>query len=77
MLENNAHLNLGENDMLQDFSLLAKFTKLNGIWIILYQIFHDWSIQDLDTQAFRQLSVVTLERKLCIHALSGSKVARL
>ena len=41
MFENNAYLNLGESEILQYFSLLAKFTKLNGTWIILYPLFHD------------------------------------
>lgn len=34
MLEINAHLNLGKNEILQGFSLLAKFTKLNVMQII-------------------------------------------
>lgn len=37
MLANNAYLNLGENEILQHFSLWAKFSKSNVFWIILYK----------------------------------------
>lgn len=71
MLENNTHLILGEKEIEQDFSLWATFTKPNVIWIILYQIFHGCLIKYLDTHAFGQLSMVTLELKLCIHTLKA------
>ena len=53
MLEKNLHLNLVENEIFQEFSLLAKFTKLNDIRVVLYQILHDGLIQDLEMHAFR------------------------
>ena len=37
MLANNAYLNLGENEILQHFSLWAKFSKSNVFGIILYK----------------------------------------
>lgn len=37
MLANNAYLIVGENEILQHFSLWAKFSKSNVFWIILYK----------------------------------------